>query len=74
MTCPTVERALHLSRTAQEIGNLADNNAHYVHRLAAMLHEKHGKPLEEITVGQLMNAVAELDALFTRVYGNASGL
>ena len=71
---PCIERALRLSEVAQEIGNVAESNAHYVHRLAAMLHEEHKVPVEDVTVGDLLAAIDTLDTQFRQAYGNASGL
>lgn len=71
---PSFHRAVHLSEVAQKIGSVAHNRAHYVHRLAAMIHSEHKRPVEDVTVGDLIAAIDTLDMQFTRAYGNASGL
>lgn len=71
---PHINRALAISEVAQKIGELAETNAHYTHRLAAMIQNEHQVPVEDITVGQLLDAIDTLDTQFMLAYGNASGL
>lgn len=60
--------AMILSDIATEIGGIAETNSHYTFRLARTLIQS-GKPLKELTIGELLEAHHDEKKLYNTIFG-----